>query len=87
MRNTETRIRGIGARADGALLLADRTDEARERATEAVRAADLSGRAWWASRDRKPARSRLMVAEGARGAVTAALEAAGVDYEEEEADR
>lgn len=82
MRNAEITVHGVGARADRALVLTDRTDEARKRATEALRAAGLAGRCWWAARDREPARWRLMVAEGAWDEMAVTLHAAGVGYEE-----
>lgn len=82
MRNADMRVHGLGPRADRALMLSDRTDATRERATRAIRAAGLTGRAWWAARDREPARYRLMVVGDAWDAVAAALDAADVDREE-----
>lgn len=82
MKNAEMRVHGIGPRADRALLLDERTDEARDRAGEAIQRADLAGRAWWAARDREPARYRLMVVGDALDDVVAALDAAGVAFEE-----
>lgn len=85
MRDVEARISGMGARADRALALTERTPEARERATEAITEAGLNGRAWWAAKsvERWPERAcRLMVAEGAWESATAALDAAGVEWRE-----
>lgn len=82
MTNAEMRVHGMGARADRSLVLVDRTDENRDRATDALRAAGLTGRCWWAARDREPARWRLMVADGSWDDVVAALDAAGVEHEE-----
>lgn len=79
---TEMKVYGMGARASRALLLTERTDEARSRATEAVRGAGLAGRASWAARDREPACWRLMVVGDAWDDVVAALDAAGVAWEE-----
>lgn len=78
----ELKVYGMGARASRALLLTERTDEARERATEAIRGGGLAGRAWWAARDREPARWRLMVVGDAWDDVTGALDRAGVAWEE-----
>lgn len=82
MKNTEMRVHGMGPRADRALMLEERSEEARKRATDAIKAAGLSGRAWWAARDREPRRYRLMVAGDAWYEVVAALTSAGVDFEE-----
>lgn len=54
----------------------------REHASEALQTAGLNGRCWWAARDREPARWRLMVVGDAWGETTAALDAAGVEWEE-----
>lgn len=85
MKNAEMTVHGMGARASRVLLLEERTRTVRQRASEALRAANLNGRCWWAAKsiERWPERAcRLMVAEGAWDDVVAALDAADVAWEE-----
>lgn len=88
MENTEMRIWGLGGgKAVAALNLERQTRTYRRKANDALQEAGLSGEYWWAARniDRYPYRgSKLMVTEAGRNAAKAALDDAGVEYEEVE---